>query len=180
MDLFDAINERYSYRGVFKKEAVCQSDLVKITKAGMAAPSGKNAQTTEFVIIDDGVIINKINSMSNANRAVASARAYICCIIDKEPKDIFDKYSFQLEDCAAAVENMLLAITSLGYASVWIDGWLRVKNRAEFIAEMIDLPSEKKIQVMLPIGMPEEEVARVEKKEFSQRVFVNGYEKNKN
>ena len=39
------------------------ADLVQIVEAGMAAPSGKNAQTTEFVIIDDQAIIDKIRAM---------------------------------------------------------------------------------------------------------------------
>ena len=32
--------------------------------------------------------------------------------------------SFATEDCAASVENMLLAVTALGYATVWLDGVL--------------------------------------------------------
>ena len=39
--------------------------------------------------------------------------------------------SFGAEDCAAAVANMLLAITAVGYATVWTDGALRREVEAK-------------------------------------------------
>ena len=53
MDLFDAIAQRYTYRGSFTPAPVPRDDLVKIVQAGIQAPSGKNEQTTSFVIVDD-------------------------------------------------------------------------------------------------------------------------------
>ena len=44
----------------------------------------------------------------------------IVCVAD--PRPVFQTMSFVLEDCAAAVENILLALTSLGYATVWFEG----------------------------------------------------------
>ena len=60
MDLFEAINKRHSYRGGFKKAEVPRDDLKKIVQAGIQAPSGCNAQTTSFVIVDDKDTIGKI------------------------------------------------------------------------------------------------------------------------
>lgn len=48
------------------------------------------------------------------------ARAFIACILDKNPEAVYEGHVFQVEDCAAAMENMFLAITALDYASVWI------------------------------------------------------------
>jgi len=42
MELFEAIKERYSYRGPFKSQPVPEKDLRKIVQAGLDAPSGKN------------------------------------------------------------------------------------------------------------------------------------------
>lgn len=173
MDLFEAIARRHSYRGPYKSIPVSGEDLKKIIQAGIGAPSGKNAQTTSFIIIDDKEIIREISSMPGANTAVQQARAFIACIVDREPNLIYHGFSFQLEDCAAAVENMLLAITALGYASVWIDGWLRVEERGQKISELLELPADKKIQVLLPIGVPVEIREQKEKKPFEQRVSFN-------
>ncbi|MGC9330037.1 MAG: nitroreductase family protein, partial [Candidatus Hinthialibacter sp.] len=122
MEFFETIEKRHSYRGPFKNLPIPREDLRRIVQAGIQAPSGKNAQTTSFVIVDDPELIPKIQALHLTNQAMQQAQAYIACFIDKNPEAIYEGYSFQVEDCAAAVENMFLAINALGYASVWIDG----------------------------------------------------------
>ena len=173
MDLFTAIEKRHSQRGDFEKKPVSQDHLMKIVLAGINAPSGKNGQTTSFVIIDDQKIVNQINTMPGANKAIQHAPAMIACIRDKEPEAIYEGYSFQKEDCAASAENMLLAITALGYASVWIDGWLRLENRHETIGRLIGLPEGKLLAVLLPVGVPSKIWEPNKKKDFPERAFFN-------
>ena len=175
MDLFEAIEKRHSYRGDFKDLEVSRKDLIKIVDAGLKAPTGKNAQTTKFVIVDDRQLVAKISAMPKCNKAFQQAKAYIVCIIDKEPESIYFSHSFQLEDCSAAVVNMLLTITALGYATVWIDGWLRVDKRAEQIAEYLNVPDNKKIQIILPIGVPMEIKTPPKKMHFEERASFNYY-----
>ncbi|MDY0213320.1 MAG: nitroreductase family protein [Desulfuromonadaceae bacterium] len=175
MDLFTAIAERYSYRGEMEQTRIPRTTLKQIVECGLKAPSGKNAQTTEFVIIDDDGILLELHKLHPANKAMQQAPAMIACIVDKVPEKIYANYDFQLEDCAAAVQNILLAITALGYASVWIDGWLRSDGRSDAIAQLINLPPTKKIQILLPVGKPSTEGPRKEKKPFAQRAWFNGY-----
>lgn len=175
MEVFDAIQRRHSYRGPFTNTPVSKDDLRQIVQAGIQAPSGRNQQTTHFVILDDAEIIEEIGRLNPTNEAMKSAKAYIVCVIDKEPPSVYEGLSFQVEDCAAAVENMLLAITSLGYATVWIDGWLRVQQRAERIAELIGLPQSKLVRIILPIGVPAEQWQQKEKKPFEERAWFNRY-----
>jgi len=118
MDLFDAINKRVSYRGAFKDLVVPKSDLIKIIDAGLKAPSGKNLQTSEFIVIDDEEILKIIKLLFPDRIYIKTANALIICLIDKNPDKVLEEHHFQIEDCAAAVENMLLAITALGYATV--------------------------------------------------------------
>lgn len=175
MDLFKVIESRLSYRGAFKNEQIPESDLIKIVETGLNAPSGKNGQTTTFVIINDTVKISQIRELHPTNKAMREAQAYIACIVDIHPDAIYEGISFQVEDCAAAVENMLLAITALGYGSVWIDGWLRLQNRAEKIGDIIGIPKDKKIRVILPVGVPTEDGVKKKKKDFKSRAWFNQY-----
>ena len=175
MDVFEAIEKRYSYRGPYKDEPMPREHLRKILEAGLKAPSGRNMQTTKFVIVDDPDLLEKIGGMHD-KAAMKQARAMIACIIDKNPEPVYEGHSFQVEDCSTAVENMLLAITSLGYASVWIDGWLRVENRAERIGKLLGVPDEKIVRVLLPLGVPAEQGPRKEKMPFEQRAWFNKYE----
>ena len=175
MDLFDAIAKRQSYRGSFEDAPVSRDDLQIIVQAGLKAPSGKNEQTTSFVIVDDKQILAEIRQMHKGNKAMQQCQALIACIIDKEPDAIYEGYSFQVEDCAAAVENMLLAATALGYATVWIDGWLRLQGHAEKIGKLLNVPEEKITRIVLPIGIASEDYKQPAKKTFEQRACFNKY-----
>ena len=57
MDLFTAIEKRHSYRGEFEKTKIPEEHLRKIVHTGITAPSGCNAQTTYFIIINDDELI---------------------------------------------------------------------------------------------------------------------------
>ena len=175
MELFEAIAKRQSYRGSFHDRPIPRADLRRIVQAALVAPTAKNAQTTRFVIVDDQDVVRRIGRMHATNKAVQTAKAMIACVIDRSPEAVYEGIAFQVEDCAAAVENMLLAVTALGYATVWIDGWLRLEHRAELIGEMLGVPPDKVVRILLPIGVPAEEWLRPEKKPFAERAWYNRY-----
>jgi len=175
MELFTVLQNRHSYRGGFSNEKVKRENLLEIVRAGAMAPSGKNCQTTHFIIVDDPTLLSQISSLQGANQAIKEAKAMIICCIDKEPTAIYEGYNFQIEDCAAAVQNMLLAITDFGYASVWVDGWIRVQNRATTIAQLLSVPKDKVVRILLPIGIPNQPVTAPEKMDYMQRTGINKY-----
>ena len=176
MNFFEVVTNRHSYRGAYLDQPIPRKDLLKIVDAGIKAPSGKNAQTTRFVIVDDPGVLEEISKIYPSSTVIKQAKALICAIVDKQPEKILEQIDFQAEDCAAAVENMLLAITALGYASVWIDGGLRFESRAERIGELIQVPQEKIIRVALPVGVPAEEVLQARPKmSLEERAWFNCY-----
>ena len=105
MDLFDAIANRYSYRGEFTAASVPREHLEKIVAAGIHAPSACNEQVTTFVVVDDRNLLRQIAEIMG-KPVCHSAPAMIACVAD--PRPVFAGLSFAGEDCAAAVENMLL------------------------------------------------------------------------
>ena len=119
MDLFDAIANRYSYRGEFTAASVPTGALGKDRGGGHPRPLGVQRAGGDFVIVDDRSLLRQIAEIMG-KPVCHSAPAMIACVAD--PRPVFAGLSFAGEDCAAAVENMLLAITALGYASVWLDG----------------------------------------------------------
>ena len=175
MEFFETAAKRQSYRGSFKPQPIPREHLKQIVQAGLAAPSGCNIQTTRFVIADDPQLVEKIAAMHETNKAMQQACAFIACIVDEQPEAVYQDMSFQVEDCAAAVENMLLAITALGYGSVWIDGWLRVQGRAETIGKLLCLPAGKRIRILLPVGIPAESFKGPVKMPFDQRAWFNAW-----
>ncbi|MHC5053657.1 MAG: nitroreductase family protein [Planctomycetota bacterium] len=172
MDFFEAVKARYSYRGDYTDDPVPKGDLEKIIRAGLAAPSGKNEQTTTFVCAVEPDLVAKIGAM-HTMKAFRTAKAFICCCIDREAEAIYEGHSFQVEDCAAAVENILLAISAMGLGSVWVDGWLRVEGRAEAVGELLGVPKTKVVRVVLPVGKPVSEGRRREKMPFGERAWFD-------
>ncbi len=174
MDIFEAINKRHSYRGEFEDKKIPQEDLKKIVQAGIQAPSGRNGQTTSFVIVDNEEILEKLREIVSSS-AMQTAAAVIVAIANPEPNS--SGTSFAKEDYSAAVENMLLAITAMGYASVWIDGALRRDQKAERIAKILGVTDGLDVSVVLPLGAPKETNEQKEKKPFDERAWFNGYKK---
>lgn len=168
MDLFEAIEKRHSYRGKFLDEPVPEEDLRKIVEAGYRAPSGCNFQTTHFVVVTEPDTVRKVAAVVRKD-AIRTAKAVIALLSDREP--CLRGMRFFVEDCAAAAENILLAITALGYATCWIDGALRREERAERIARLLQAPGDLQLRIILPLGKPAEALKPPEKKPLAERVF---------
>ena len=60
MELMEAIRARKSYRNQFEDTPVPRNDLREILEAGVAAPSGCNMQTTQFIGVDDPVLVKRL------------------------------------------------------------------------------------------------------------------------
>ena len=173
MELFEALAKRYSYRGAFTADAVPREDLERIVRAGIQAPSGCNEQVVSFAVVDDPKLLEQIAEIVD-KPVCRTARAMIACVVD--PRPILAEISFAVEDCAAAVENMLLAITALGYASVWLDGALRFEDRAARIGRLLNAPPRSIVRVLLPIGVAATPGVQRERLPFDRRAWFNRHE----
>ena len=172
MDVFMAIAARHSYRGAFKNIPVSREDLNKIVSAGIQAPSGCNRQTTSFAIVDDPNLLKAIAELV-PKTCVKTAPAIIVVISKQDP--CYRDMAFDVQDYSAAVQNMLLATTAMGYATVWLDGVLHHTKVDEKIAALLRLPLDQHfaVSVILPIGVPEEKGTQNERLPFEERAFYN-------
>ena len=175
MDILDTIQNRTSYRGKYKDIPVPRTDLVKILEAGTSAPSGCNKQTTSFIAVDDINLLSELKALIEPPIA-ETAPAFILVLTQK----IFayrDK-CFNIQDYSAAIENMLLAITALGYESCWYEGHITDDDDiAGKIAKHMGIPDEFKVVCILPVGKPDEEIHKIAKKPFESRAWFNGFNK---
>jgi nitroreductase len=48
MELFQAVKERYSYRGAFVQKPIPEADLRKIVQAGLDAPAARTCRPPSF------------------------------------------------------------------------------------------------------------------------------------
>ncbi len=115
MDVLEAIFTRRSIRS-FTGEAVAEGDLITIIKAGCQAPSAMNHQPWHFVVARDPETLECIASFHRYARMLPKAGCGIIVCGDQERQGMT---GFLIEDCSAAIENMLLAAHGLGLGAVW-------------------------------------------------------------
>ena len=171
--MLDTIFARRSYRGKFKSDVVPREDLKLIMEAGLAAPSGCNKQTTSLIAIDDPEVLAKVNAVIDP--PVGETAPAAICVLTQRIFAYRDK-CFAVQDYSAAIENILLAVTKLGYASCWYEGHITDDDRiCDKMAAILDVPDNYELVCFLPIGMPETEVKAPKKKSFEERAFFNRF-----
>jgi len=177
MNTLEAVNKRYSYRGSYKNTPVSRENLRKILEAGLAAPSGCNKQTTSLIALDDPELLSSIsNNVKKNGFTGGNPPAGICVLTQKIPG--YANIYFYVQDYSAAIENMLLAITALGYASCWIEGQITEStDTQEQIAGLLNIPPDYIVVGFLPVGVPETEGRRPERKAFEERAWFNSFGK---
>lgn len=177
MNFFDAIHARRSYRGKYKATPVPREDLIQIMEAGLAAPSGCNKQTTSLIAVDDPAILKKLVSVIDP--PVGETAPAAICVLTQRINAYRDK-CFAVQDYAAAIQNMLLAITALGYQSCWYEGHITDDDRIDLkMAEVLNVPEGYDLVCFLPIGIAEKEPTAPKKKAFGERAWFNSFPANK-
>jgi len=162
MELFEVIAKRRSIRD-YEPVHIPREHLEKIVDVGRLAPSGRNAQPLEYIVITENKLIHELAKVQDC---IGQASAVIAIVADPEVSN------FWREDAAAAAENMLLATTDLNYASVWIQGTLEPKE--EWAKDLLDVPAGKRLPIMLPLGRAKIPPA-TKKKPLAELVHWNHY-----
>ena len=112
----DTILSRRSIRR-YQNRPVEEALVEYCLRSAMAAPSAHNQQPWAFVVIDDRELLDAIPGFHPYSRMLYEApMAILVCGDERELKSA----DFWPQDCAAAVENILLAACSRGLGSVWM------------------------------------------------------------
>ena len=173
MNTFESIFARHSYRGKFKSDPVPREDLVKIMEAGLAAPSGCNKQTTSLIAVDDPSVLGQLISVIDP--PVGETAPAAICVLTRRVFAYRDK-CFAVQDYSAAIQNILLAVTELGYASCWYEGHITDDDRIDLkMAAVLNVPEEYDLVCFLPIGIPADEITPPKKKPFTERAWFNTF-----
>ena len=173
MDTMDTILSRRSYRGKYLPQPVPREDLKKIMEAGLAAPSGCNKQTVSLIAVDDPKMLARLRTVIDPRKG-ETAPAMICVLTQRIIA--YRDRCFNVQDYAAAIENMLLAIVSMGYQSCWFEGHITDVDRiGDKMARILNVPEGYELVCFLPVGRAEGEAQAPVKKEFDERAFFNGF-----
>jgi len=180
MALIDLMDQRHSVRryaaGPVPKEA-----LRLCLEAARLAPSACNSQPWHFMVLDEpelkarvadrifsGVYsMNKFAKEAPVLVAVVSEKMKLLAALGAQVRDT--RYS--LVDIGIACEHFILQAWERGIGSCWI-GWFDEKA----LLEVLKLPKDKKIDIVIALGYPaEEKIAPRVRKSLEAMSSFNGY-----
>ena len=141
MDALEAIRRRRSVRK-YTGDPIPRADLETIVDAGRLAATGGNRQPWDFVVVTERDLIDELKV---AAAWMDKAGAIVAVVVDPSTR-------WWVEDASAAIENMLIASTALGYGSCWLEGWTLPHEEA--FKALLGVPEGKRLLTLIPIGVP--------------------------
>ncbi len=149
MDVFEAMLTRRSVRK-YTDQDVSDEQMQQILEAAMMAPSAGNAQPWQFVVIRDKDTLAKVKEFNPYAAMAANAPVAVLVCGDLS----LEKYKgYWVQDCSAAVQNILLAAHGLGLGAVWT-GIYPLEDRISGASKMFQLPEQVIPLALIVIGQP--------------------------
>jgi nitroreductase len=164
---FDMMLTRASIR-FYTSQTVPEETVEKLLKAAMSAPSAGNQQPWQFVVVRDRSLLERV-AVTHPYAAMA-AKASVAILVCGDTRD--EKFpGFWVQDCSAAVENLLLAAHFLGIGAVWL-GIHPLAERVTAFQQLFRLPPEVVPLAMIPCGYPAE-MRRGQSRFNPERIHAN-------
>ena len=153
MDFFEVLKKRRSMR-TFTSETVSDQDIETILNAARLAPTARNIQPWEFIVIKNQKTKSAVARCASPNGAfIEQAAACIVCFCQDT--------KYYLEDGCAATTSALLCATALGVGACWVAG--DKKDYAENLRVLLGVPSGYKLVSLIALGISKED-PQVEKR----------------
>lgn len=172
LSVIDCILTRRSIRSL-RPDPLAQQDVETLLDCLEAAPSAGNLQPWSFLIVKSAAVKEQLCRLSFDQQVVKQAPLVfvVCAIPEQSAAQYGDtgRQLFCIQDTAAAVQNLLLAVHALGYAAVWIG----VVKESE-IAGCLGLEPGIRPVALIPVGHPNEVPKPMERRGW--RTFVRTIE----
>lgn len=147
-----AIMNRRSIRKYTSQE-VTDEQVQILLQAAMCAPSAGNEQPWHFIVVRDRQLLDQVPEYHPYSSMIKQATVAILICADTR----LSKYDLDLwvQDCAAATENLLLAVQDLGLGAVWL-GVYPLPARVEGLRRLFNIPEAVFPFALVPVGYPAE------------------------
>lgn len=146
MDAWDAMCARRNVRE-YQPRAIADEDLDRIAEAGWRAPSAKNRQPWDFVIVTDRAQLRELSTVWRGAGHIAAAPAAIAIVAPVPPDErrvVTDNY-----DIGQATMAMMIAATDLGIGTGHSSVGDQEKARA-----ILGVPDDRLVAFLLGVGYP--------------------------
>lgn len=146
METWDALRARRNVRS-YRPDPVPPDALTRIVEAGRRAPSARNRQPWDFVIVTDRGRLEELSTVWQGAGHIAAAPAAIALVAPDAPDErtaTIDQY-----DLGQATMAMMLAATDLGVGT----GHSAVGDQAK-ARKLLGVPEDHTVAYLLGVGYP--------------------------
>jgi len=133
----------------FQNKDIPKKQLEEIVDAARFAPTARNVQPWEFVVITDKSKLVELGNLA-PNAGILTKAAAAIAVFSIET-------NYFLEDGSSATCNILLAATALGIGSCWIAG--DKKPYSQQVNTILNAPASMKLISLVALGFPSEKNA---------------------
>lgn len=139
----------------FQPGEISDDVVQQILEGAMAAPSAVGKDPWRFVVVRNRSVLLRLTQALPHGQMLATASLGIVVCGDLEAAHD-RQLSYLLQDCSAAMENLLLAVHYLGLGACWLGVHPR-EERIQAIKQILDLPASVIPVAGVAIGYPTEE-----------------------
>ena len=138
MNVTDTITHRRSIR-VYTEQNVEPEKVERILRAGMQAPSAKNQQPWEFIVVRNKATLKDISQMHEYAGMAAGANVAIVALARTSEHN--GDMAWYAPDMGACVENIMLQIVEEGLGGCWL-GFYPIQERIDKMRNYFSLPDD--------------------------------------
>jgi nitroreductase len=153
-----ALQSLFARRSVreYTDQEISDETIKDILEAAMAAPSAVAKDPWHFIIVKDAAMRERIAAgLPNGTHLRQAPVGIVVCGDINEAHG--GELSYLLQDCAAAIENLLLAASMLGLGACWLGVHPR-PERGDHLRHLFGLPRNIIPVSVVSLGRPGEEL----------------------
>lgn len=145
--VLEAIHARRTVRA-FRPDPIASDVLEAVLEAGRWAPSGKNTQPWRFVVVESAGAREELGKHVTQGDMIRTAPVTIAVLLDTDAG--YDPTK-DAQGIGACVQNMLLAVHTLGLGACWIG-----RTHDPVVERLIGAAEHETLMLLLPVGYPGE------------------------
>jgi nitroreductase len=139
---------------VYSPGDISPDEVTQILQAAMAAPSAMTKDPWRFIVVRDRQTLGQLAAVLPGGKMLATAALAIVVCGDQQAA-FEQQVGYLLQDCSAAIENLLLAAHALGLGACWV-GVHPSEDSARQLRGMFSLPSPILPLAVISLGRPGE------------------------
>jgi nitroreductase len=164
VDVFEAIDSRYSVRG-YKPDPVSDDALRQVLEAARQAPTAANKQPFRIVVIHTKGREKELARVYGRPWLLQAPLVLAVIAVPGEAWRRMDDKPYDEVDATIAMDHLVLAATALGLGTCWIAAFDPAAVR-----DMLGLPDDVEPIALTPLGYPDKARAKTGRRPLEELV----------